>query len=74
MSGRPFLVSESVPRCFLPGLVATDVVDGAFRFCPLPCKVVVFEVDAGRGLPHVGIQHLEVALMVYFAQVYCLTG
>ena len=51
--------------------MVADVVDGAFRFCPLPHEVVVFEVDTGCGLAHVGIRHSEEALMVYFAQVYC---
>ena len=70
-SGRSFLVNDSVPRCFLVGLVAADVVDSTFRFRPLLREVVVFEVVAGCGLPCVDSWHSEEALMVYFALMCC---
>ena len=71
MSGRLFLVNETVLRCLLKaGLLDVDVVEGVFLF-PFHLEIVDVDATAGRGLACVYRLPSVEALTICFSPICC---
>ena len=71
MSGRLFLLNESVPRRLLKaGLIDVDAVEGIFLF-PFRLEVVDVDDTAGRGLARVDRLPSVEPLMICFSLICC---